>query len=369
MGLEMAETDWASLIVQIFWLLFFILLFTGANQKIQMKLWSMDIRNKLRIIYKYFTDDEDRIKNLLKNLGVASPELLFKRVLDFFTIQPVDIEPTDIIKRLDHLLRTSDKSFRRLVASHLPGIDRYERSLIETSLSIVAALYMVYKIIRHYLLLGEKENNWILLMQLELVMPQIMRIVETYHKALDAFTTGKPIGDGVGPLVAYRLIESGEVVSRRIVEETSITELRLDDRRYIVIKAEGPGSNVGHPGAVLADVIEDLKGGVDLVVTIDAALKLEGEENGEIAEGVGAAIGDPGPEKIAIERATTKYGIPLRAVIVKMGLAEAIQGMRKEIYEAGERTVEYIRRLVKELTPINSTVVIAGIGNTMGIPG
>ncbi len=365
----MAETDWTSLIVQIFWLIFFVLLFTGANQKIQMKLWGMDIRNKLRIIYGYFKDDEEKMKNYLKNLGVVSPEPLFKRVLDFFTIQPVDVEPTDIIKRMDHLIRTSDKSFRGLVKYYLPDLNRYERSLVETSLSIVAALYLVYKIIRHYLLLGEKENNWILLMQLELVMPQVMRIVETYHKALDAFSTGKPIGDGVGPLVAYRLIEAGEILSKRIMEETSVTELRLDDRRYIVIKAEGPGSNVGHPGAVLARVVEELSGNADLVVTIDAALKLEGEENGEIAEGVGAAIGDPGPEKIAIERATTKYGIPLRALVVKMGLAEAIQGMRKEIYDAGERAVEYVRKLVRELTPDNATIIIAGIGNTMGIPG
>ena len=365
----MAENDYASMIVQLIWIIFFIMLFTGANQKIQMKLWSMDIRNKLRIIQRYVEEDKEKISRYIRNLGYNAPELLLKRTLDFFTIEPVDIEPTDIIRRLDHLIRTNDKSFRGIVESALPNIGRYEVSLVETSLSVVAALHTVYKVIRHYLLQGEKENNWILLMQLELIMPQIMRLVETYHKSLDAFTTGKPIGDGVGPLVAYRLVEEGEVVSKKTIDETNVYELRLDNRRYIVIKAEGPGSNVGHPGAVLARVVEELKGNIDLVVTVDAALKLEGEENGEIAEGVGAAIGDPGPEKIAIERAASKYGIPLRALVIKMGLAEAIQGMRKEIYEAGERAVEYIRRLVRELTPENATVIIAGIGNTMGVPG
>ncbi len=364
----MPSSEW-DFIVQIFWIIFFIMIFTGANQRIQMKLWSMDIRNKLNIIKRMVDEDKEKIASYMRNMGLRNPEIVLKKAMDFFTIDPVDVEPTDIIRRMDHLIRTSDRSFRLLIEQALPSIGRYERSLVETSVSIVAALHMIYKVVRHYLLTGEKENNWILLMQLELLMPQIMRTVNTYHKAIDAFSKGKPVGDSVGPLIAYRLIESGKVVSKRVIDETSIYEVRLDDRRYYVIKAEGPGSNVGHPGKVLADLVDELNGNIDLIITVDAALKLEGEETGEIAEGVGAAIGDRGPEKIAIERAATKYRIPLRALIVKMGLPEAIQAMRKEIYEAAEITVEYIRKMVKELTPRNSTVIVAGIGNTIGVPG
>ncbi len=363
----MPEDNW-SLILQIFWIIFFIMIFTGANQRIQMKLWSIDIRNKLNMIRRYVEEDKERVSNFMRNLGLRNPELVLKKTLDFFTIEPVTIEPTDIIKRMDHLIRTSDKSFREIVKKALPSLGRYERSLIETGLSIVSAIYMVYKVVRHYLLTGEKENNWILLMQLELLMPQILKIVTAYHKALDAFTTGKPVGDGIGPLIAYRLIEEGEVVSKRVIDETSIYEVKLANRRFFIIKAEGPGSNVGHPGRVLADLVDQLNGNVDLIITIDAALKLEGEDTGEIAEGVGAAIGDPGPEKIAIERAASKYNIPLRALIVKMGLPEAIQTMRKEIYEAGEIAVEYVKKLVDRLTSENSTIIVAGIGNTMGVP-
>lgn len=366
---QLMDSNWSSIIMQLIWIIFFVMIFTGANQKIQMRLWSYDIRNKLRIIKSYVDEDRNRVEKLLKNLGLEAPGILMKRAIDFFIIEPVSIEPTDIIKRLDHLIRTTERSFRNLIASYLPGIGRYERSLVETSVSLVAVLNTVYKIVKHYLITAEKQNNWILLMQLELAMPQIMKLVEIYHEALDPFTTGKPIGDSVGPLVAHRIIESGKVLSRRVIDETSITEIWLEERRIFVIKAEGPGSNVGRPGHVLADLVEKLKGNVDLVITIDAALKLEGEESGVIAEGVGAAIGDPGPEKIAIERATTKYNIPLRALIIKMDHGEAIHTMKKEIFEAGERAYEYVIKLIKELTPPNSTIIIAGIGNTMGIPG
>ncbi len=363
----MANSDWSTIFIQIFWIIFFIMILTGANQKIQMKLWSIDIRNKLKIIKRYVDDDRRRIENYLRNLGVTTPTFLIKRLTNYFTIDPVSIEPTDIIKRMDHLIRTGEESIKKIVAKYLPDVGEYERSLVETSLSILGVLNQIYKIIQHYLITSEKENNWILLMQLELIMPQVMKLVEIYHEALDPFLTGKPIGDSIGPYIAYKLIESGEVVSKRVIEDTSVVELRLDDRRIYVIKAVGPGSNVGKPGRVLAQLIEELHGNVDLVITVDAALKLEGEQLGEVAEGVGAAIGDPGPEKIAIERATSKYNIPLRAVIVKIGLEDAINTMKKEVYEACEKTYEYIRRLIVELTKPNSTIIVAGIGNTIGV--
>ncbi|MGC9012625.1 DUF1512 domain-containing protein [Thermogladius sp.] len=360
--------DTISLITQIIWLIIFILLITGLNTKIQMRIWAMDIRNKLNLIKRIIDEDRVRVEKMISNLGYQTPSVLVGRVLDFFTIEPVSIEPIDIIKRLDHMIRTSEATVRRFVESSLPNTGKFERSLVETSIEVLAGLNLIYKVIRHYLLTGEKENNWVLLMQLELLMPTIMRYVETYHMALDPFMSGKPIGDSVGPLVVYNLLEKSKVVSKRVIEDTSVFETWLEDRRVFLVKAEGPGSNVGHPGAVIRKLVEELKGNVDLIVTIDAALKLEGEETGSIAEGVGAAIGDPGPEKIAIERAAAEYGIPLRALIVKMDYREALTVMRKEIFEASRRAVDYVLKLIKEETKPNATVIVAGIGNTIGVP-
>ncbi len=359
--------DWTDYIGQLIFIIFFILMFTGVNQRVQMKIWAYDIRNKLNIIKSYVDDGRKRVASAMRKLGIREPDPIINRYMDFFIIDPVDKEPIDIIRRLDHLLTTREKVYKGLLVRELPEAGKYERSLLESSLEIIGALNSVYKTIRHYLLLGEKHNNWILIMQLEFIMPEIMRIVETYHKALDPFMTGRPVGDSAGPLVAHRIMEKGEVVSKRIIEDTLVAEVRYLNRRIYVIKAEGPGSNVGKPGKVLARIVEELNGNIDLIITVDAALKLEGEENGEIAEGVGAAIGDPGPEKIAIERAASKYDIPLRAIVIKMGLQEALHTMRKEIYEAVERAVEYVEKLILEHTDKNSTVIVAGIGNSIGV--
>ncbi len=54
---------------------------------------------------------------------------------------------------------------------------------------------------------------------------------------------------------------------------------------------------------------------------------------------------------------------------MKMDMKEAITTMKKEIVEACERALNHIERIIEENTPQNATVIIAGIGNTMGIPG
>lgn len=354
---------------QILWFMLVIMIINLVYQRIQTYLWIADIEMKLNTISALVDSDKERVSTALRNYGVKTPELLVERVSEFFAIGPVEIEPIDIIKRLDHILRTEESSIKRLVEIYMPHASKHERSLIETSLAIVGALHQIRKIIQHYLLLGKSEKNWILLMQLYIQLPSIMKFIIAYHDAVDAFITGKPIGDGAGPLLAHNLIKRGNVLSTKVIEETTVTEVWWKDRRVFVIKAEGPGSNVGKPGKVLGDLVERLNGNVSLIVTVDAALKLESEETGSIAEGVGAAIGDPGPEKIAIERAAAKYNIPLRALVVKMGFRDAITVMPKNVYDACERAYAYLERIVEENTKPNDTIIVTGIGNTMGIAG
>ncbi len=100
---------------------------------------------------------------------------------------------------------------------------------------------------------------------------------------------------------------------------------------------------------------------------IDAALTLEGEKTGEIAEGAGAAIGGIGVEKFQIEEVATHYKIPLYAILVKQSLLEAITVMRKEIAEASDKVSTVLTRLIEEKTKEGDDVLVAGIGNTLGV--
>ncbi|MEM3923818.1 MAG: DUF1512 family protein [Zestosphaera sp.] len=134
-----------------------------------------------------------------------------------------------------------------------------------------------------------------------------------------------------------------------------------------VIKAKGPGPTVGWPGEALEKLVESLECKISRVITIDAALKLESEKSGDVAYGVGAAIGDLGPEKIAMERITSKCSVPLDAVVVKMSNEEAINTMTKQIYEGVVKAADVVKNIILNKTREGETVVVVGVGNTLGI--
>ncbi len=361
--------DWISAISQLLFLLIFLLLFLGVNQRFQVYVWSRDIKAKLLIIESMAKEARKKtIDFMVKNKAKKASELI-DRITDFFVISPVDIEPTDIIRRLRHLLDIRRRRFKEEFIEAMPETDEYSRSKAETAAEITAALNFIYKYVRHLLITGEKTKNWILIMQLQLIMPQILRIADMYRKALEDFLMGTPIGDAVGPMVALNLA-GYNAEWRELDEETVYTTRDFEGRKTYIVKAKGPASSVGKPGIATSKLIEDLVGkGVRprLLITVDAALKLEGEETGSIADGVGAAIGDPGPEKISFERITTKYEIPLRAVIVKMGMEEAIQAMKKEIAEAVDKAVERVKEIIRKETREGDIVIVVGVGNTLGV--
>jgi len=104
-----------------------------------------------------------------------------------------------------------------------------------------------------------------------------------------------------------------------------------------------------------------------MVIMIDAALKFEGEKTGEISEGVGAAIGGIGTERFKIEEEIKKYKIPVYAIIVKESIQEAVLPMKKEIAEAVDNVIARVKELILEETKEGDTIILAGIGNTIGI--
>ncbi len=362
-------TAWIQALGQLLFILFIIALFLGLNQRLQVFIWTRDIRGKLVILESIAEDSRRRTLDFLVKNKARNPETLLNRVTEFFIIEPVSIEPIDIIRRLDHVLNIRIQRFKSEFETAMPESDHVIRTRAEVLAEITSALIFLHKFVRHYLILGEKTRNWVLIMQLQLLMPQILRIADTFRKAHNDFLQGYPIGDSAGPLVALKL---SNYTSKweEIDLDTVFTEVEFENRKLIIVKAKGPAATVGKPGTGVEKIVKDLiSRGVkpSLLLTIDAALKLEGEESGIIAEGAGAAIGDPGPEKIRFERITVENGIPLRALIIKMSMEEAIQAMTRLIYEGVEKAVARAREIIVTESKPGDVVIVAGIGNTSGV--
>jgi len=346
-------------------LLFVVFVFYG--QRIQMYIMVREIEGSL-LRLKFIRDEGRKIAiSTIKEIGTpqADPTERVDQFLEYITIPPESMDPAGVVWKLDHILDVRDERLKNEVKLIAPAADETNVNNLENTLEAAAALNIIYKVIRHYYILGKKTLSLYIIMQIQMQLPMIMREAEAYASALKAFSFGQPIGDGAGALVAAKLMHGHK--KKKIEKDCVVAKVPIEGRTAYVIKAEGPGGNVGKPGDAIQKVIEENDGKIATVIMIDAALKLEGEKPGEVAEGVGAAIGGPGTEQYKIEDSILKYKIPINAVIIKEDIGDAVSIMRKEIIDATEVTLERIKRVIREKTKEGDTLIIAGIGNTIGV--
>ena len=354
-------------ISQLLFTVLFIALFFGFGQKLQMRQFLWDIDKGLRKLDMFRNSAKDLTLKTVKEIGKPStdPGPQINVLMEQFLISPVDMDPAGIVGKIDHLLDVRDEKFKEDVRRIAPGADSSQVMNLENLVEASWALNTIYRIIRHFYLMGKKTNSIFIIIQLQALLPLIIQEAEAYLGAAKAFAEGQPIGDGIGPLVASRLMKDKE--KRNVEKDVVVAETMMEDRRVIALKAEGPGGNVGKPGDAIKTIIEENVGKVSMVVMVDAAVKFEGETSGEISEGIGAAIGGVGTERFKIEQEATVHKIPVYAVIVKESIQEAITPMKKEIMEAGEKVIERIKSLILERSKPGDTIIVAGIGNTIGI--
>jgi len=320
--------------------------------------------NKLKVM-----KDKSRKEAIdyLTNVGKApaDPTQRVDQFLDYVTIMPVDMDPQGLVGKVDHVVTTNNERVRSEVGALIGQSSPVTVSISENLLEVATALNQIHKIVRHYYLLGKKTNSYFTLVQLQMLMPMIIQEADALLNAVDSFKVGQPVGDGIGPVIVSRYMVGKE--KRAIAKDTVMAVTEYKGRKLYVLKAEGPMAYVGQPGVAIKKAVEEMGVKPSAIIMIDAALKLEGEKTGEIAEGVGAAIGGIGVEKFQIEEAATNHKIPLYAILVKQSILEAITVMRKEIAEASDKVVQVLNRVIEEKTKEGDDVLVAGIGNTLGV--
>jgi hypothetical protein len=349
----------------LFYVMFVVFMFYGS--RIQTYVMIREVEGSLYKL-KYIKEEGRKIAvETIKEIGKpqSDPTAKVDRFLEYFTISPQSLDPAGVVWKLEHILDVRDERLKDEVKLMAPAADTTQANNLENTLEAAMALNFIYKVIRHFYLLGKKTLSLYTIMQIQMILPLIMREAEAYASALKAFAHGQPIGDGAGALVAARLMHGYE--TKKLEKDCVVSTIPFEGRTAFVIKAEGPGGNVGKPGDAIQQVIEENKGQIAMVIMIDAALKLEGEELGEVAEGVGAAIGGPGVDQFKIEEKLVKYHIPINAVIIKEDVGDAVSPLRKEIFDSLNTVVDRIKEVVLERTKEGDKIIIAGIGNTIGI--
>ncbi|TRO55674.1 DUF1512 domain-containing protein, partial [Candidatus Bathyarchaeota archaeon] len=303
----------------------------------------------------------------IKNTGKPEkdPTAQVERFMDHFMIPPIDMDPAGVVQKLGKIINVREFTFSKEVEQMAPDATPAQRNNLENLLEASLVLNIYYKVVRHYYLMGKKTMNIYIIMQIHMILPQLIQQIEAYSAALQAFRDGIPIGDSVGPIVAAKLLNGAE--THEVAKEMVAGEVTFEGRRLIITKAMGPGGSVGKPGDAIENLIKAENGKVKMLITVDAAGKLEGEEVGEIAEGVGAAIGGPGVEKYKMEVAATSNNIPLFAVAIKQGMEHVVAPLVEELMDATDKAVSSVKGLILDYSEAGDTIIVAGIGNTVGV--
>lgn len=354
-----------TVVTAAYYVLLFVLIFYGGSIQSRLSLGSIgkslgrleSMRDKAK------RDVVDYFKQSGSSEGVVAERV--DRFLDYVTIMPVDMDPAGIVGKIGHIAETSDERARTEIKGIMGGADAVSLSIAQNMLELASGLNTIHKVVRHYYLLGRKAGSSVTLVQLQMSLPQIMEQASAMSKAMDSIKTGMPIGDGVGPLVASKFL--GDAPKQTVAKDTVVGRTVLDGRTLYVMKAEGPMGYVGQPGVAVQRLVEEMNVPLAAIIMVDAAAKLEGEETGEVVEGVGAAIGGLGVEKFQIEEVATKHDIPVYAILVKEGDLDVMATMKKEIAQGADKAVSLVKRIIQERTKEGEAVLLAGIGNTLGV--
>ncbi len=360
-----SSTDNSNPIMWLVWIVP-IVVFMFYGQRIQLQITSGEINKSIEKLVKYKEDSKKELLEYIEKNLKATPDAAKKvdRFLEYFTIMPVDFDPNGIIPKIKHLLRSREDYTRQQVKSLSANMDLLEVSKVQNLLEVATSLYLLHKLVRHLFLTAKKQNNFPLILPLQMMMPFIMEQAGALRDAVSALKQGQPIGDGIGPMVVGKMMLGTE--KKTITFETVCSEKEFEQRKLYLLKAEGPIATVGRPGDAVEILVLENK--PNIIVMIDAALKLEGEDSGSVAQGFGAAIGGIGTDRFQIEEIATKNNIPIYSVVIKQSIKEAITLMTKQIADKAEDVESQVCQIVLENTKPNQSALIVGVGNTLGVP-
>ena len=343
-----------------------IVLFVFYGQRIQLYVTSGEIKKGIKKLDSYREESRKELLDYIKKNVKPKIDSTKKidRFLDYFTIMPVDMDPNGIVEKVKHTVRSREDYTREHIRTISPEIDDLELTKVQTLLEIASTLQMIHKIINHMFLTAKKQNNFPLILPLQMLLPFILEQAEAMKEAIPAFKTGQPVGDGIGPMVVGKMMLDCQ--KETIAFQTVLAKTEFENRKLFLLKAEGPGSTVGRPADALASIISNNK--LDAIIMIDAALKMEGEDSASVAQGFGAAIGGIGTERFEIEAIATTHKIPIFSIVIKQSIKEAIALMTKEISDQADDVRSQVYEMIKENTHENQSVLIIGVGNTIGVP-
>ncbi len=302
------------------------------------------------------------LKKINKETKLTGKELKknLDRIMEYFVVEPDSVDPGGIAKKIRYITDRHDKKLEMFVEDITYNSPPDVKKNLSAGITHTIGLYQVTKIIKHFIELIKQTKNYQIGMILQMQIPFIDKQMKALYSSVPALVQGLPVGDCIGPLYTANLI--GDAKTKKIAERTVVAQKKITGKNVFILKAEGPGANLGKIDYTIRKIIAKNK--IDKIITVDASGALESEKTGTVAEGVGFAMGPRGAERFFLETFITEKNIPVDGVVVKMKPEEALMPMKKKIKEAVPLVDEAVKR---SLTEVEKKAIIVGVGLTVGM--
>lgn len=330
------------------------------------RLMLFQIQYKMRNSVEKLEENADDAEDLFLDALSDNPSSGMRNDLDpmknMVVSPPTGIDPNGLVGKLESVLDFSEDKMTRFVHD-LAEADLDEEQKANTVMGFkgVYGSQQIYVMVRHFKELIEDTKNYQLGGMMAMMLPLYEEIAESQKAATEAFVEGVPIGDSVGPMIAASFMDSDSEPEEG-AEDVIYTEEEFEDDELVVLKSRGPGSRLGKYGDAIEELAEEKD--LDKIIFVDAGMRFEGEETGKIVDGTGVLMGGPGVEKFKIEEVASEHDIPLEGFVVKQSGPQASRPMHSKIYDAVPDAVE---RVEEEVRDADGTVLLVGVGNTVGI--
>ena len=165
-----------SSLINVVWLVS-IFVFFIYGQRLQLYLIANDLSRALNRLKVMKDRSRKEAIDYFMGSGKIAPDAgqRIDEFLDYVTIMPVDLDPNGIVGKLQHITNTREDRVRAEVSELIPNVDATKVSVAENILEIATSLNQIHKIVRHYYLLGKKTNSYMLLFQLQMIMPMVLQ--------------------------------------------------------------------------------------------------------------------------------------------------------------------------------------------------
>jgi hypothetical protein len=347
-------------ILQVLWFFSFVIfMMFGSKLMITQTVWKLE--KDIDDMEKLAEESRKKVEHSIELDSKRKRKL--REFMDFFVVSPVSTDPYGLMKKIDVFMRQSDAKFTKFVNILAPDLEAVDKMNLKNALAGAMTTHQIAKTMRHMLETVKKYKMLQIAMILQMQIAMIKEMQKAADKATDAFILGTPIGDGIGPIVVASLIPKNARVNVDKENQCSYASVKIGKRQVLVAKASGPGATTGYPGRFLTQLVKEKR--ISKIITVDAALKMEGEKMGIVREGVGIAMGGNGADRYAIEEFAVKSGIPMDAIAIKMNQMQALQSMDKKLLNSVPTAIDKVKEILDDS---KGKVLILGVGNTCGVP-